>query len=411
MSEFESYLLAAASPLNRGERRFRTACIAAAVIFASYLLLTTLRGSAALSDLVFQSLMLPVPVAVWAAYLRSPEAFRRPMFVFAWASTFWLIGSVVWYGYWVANGHQTPPPPGIWDLFFVAARILLIAGTLMLMRSLVAVRLAALDTCVIASAGIALGAAFIGRSLDVRVSSASLVTLNRPLLGIVTLMLIASAALGTFERLPRFIAFFAAGEVCLTIGSLIYSYKAVQGEFIDNRWANLWWGAGAELTILAALVIALHVDRPVHVGPRQRVPASPGAQAVLSVGVLALAITLGVACWAELADDRTVALVGLLASVAVGVAMTLRARDSMQSVASAYLRLDQSLRETESARDELAAANSELARANAEIRQMHVAVAQMLNNVDDKTHGRMRAVMERAGRDLTAILEEHLEND
>src|SRR4051794_17831566 len=112
MSEFESYLLAAASPLNRGERRFRTACIAAAAVFAGYLLLTTLRAPAALSDLVFQSLMLPVPVAVWAAYLRSPETFRRPMFVFAWASTFWLVGSVVWYGYWVANGHHTPTPPG-----------------------------------------------------------------------------------------------------------------------------------------------------------------------------------------------------------------------------------------------------------------------------------------------------------
>jgi hypothetical protein len=29
------------------------------------------------------------------------------------------------------------------------------------------------------------------------------------------------------------------------IGSLIYSYSAVQGEFVDDRWADLAWAAGA----------------------------------------------------------------------------------------------------------------------------------------------------------------------
>ena len=173
------------------------------------------------------------------------ENLRVTFLLCAWAATLWLVGSLIWYGFFLADGSQVPPSPGVWDICFVAARLLLIAAVLAAIRSLVCLRLAALDACVIVAAGVAVGAAFIGRGLEERVTPETVVTLNRPLLGIVTLILIASAALGSWEGMPRSIALLGLGEVGFTIGSLIYSYSAVQGEFVDDRWADLAWAAGA----------------------------------------------------------------------------------------------------------------------------------------------------------------------
>ena len=46
---------------------------------------------------------------------------------------------------------------------------------------------------------LAIGAVVVGRGLEEGVTAETLVTLNRPLLGIVTLILMASAALGSWE--------------------------------------------------------------------------------------------------------------------------------------------------------------------------------------------------------------------
>src|SRR5262249_8934453 len=149
----------------------------------------------------------------------------------AWAATLWLVGSLVWYGFFLADGSVVPKPPGWWDIAFAGAQLLLIGAIVVAMRSFALVRLAALDACVICSAGIALGAAFVGRGLEKDVSLTTLIPLNRPLLGIVALMLIAAAVLGSWDGIPRSLLILGLGQVGLTVGNLAYSYEAFQGDY------------------------------------------------------------------------------------------------------------------------------------------------------------------------------------
>ena len=76
-----------------------------------------------------------------------------------------------------------------------------------------------------------------------------------------------------------------------------------------------------------------------------------------------------------LADSSVLVIVGVVTGVWIGVAMALRARDSIGTAEDAYRRLDKALADSERSRDDLATGNEELARANLELRTMHVAIA------------------------------------
>jgi hypothetical protein len=228
-----------------------------------------------------------------------------------------LIGSLIWYGFSLAEGSGVPPSSGVWDICYVAARLLLIGAVLAAIRSLMSLRLAALDACVIVASGVAFGAAFIGRGLEDNVTVRTLVTLNRPVLGIVTLILIASAALGSWEGMPRSIALLGLGEVALTIGSLIYGYSAVQGDFVDDRWADLAWSAGAAISMLAGSVLILDIDRPVLVRSRVVSRDGSGFNAVLHRSLGATTLTLGVAAYGFVTAREPVAIIGVAASAAM----------------------------------------------------------------------------------------------
>jgi hypothetical protein len=356
--------------------------------------------------------MAPVPFVAWWAYLRAPRELRRLILLLAWAATFWLLGSLAWYGYYFAGGGTIPEPPGPWDGPLLIARLLVIAAIVVAMRSLISFGIASLDAWAISAATLALGAAFVWRGLEDGVSAGSLITLNRPILSIVTLVLLASAALGSWQGLPLSIALMGLGEVGLTIGSLIYSFQAIQGAYVDDRWAGLAWAAGAGVTILAASTIILGIDRRVSVVGRTRIPKHPaGSRAVLLVSLGALLLTVGVACYGLLEQSRALTVIGLFASVAIGMAMAFRARDSIQTAETAYARLDQALVDAERARDELADSNEDLARANAHIQASHIAYADLLNLADERTHGRVRELIEDTGGELAEILEEEMERE
>jgi hypothetical protein len=359
----------------------------------------------------FSVFMAPVPFVGWWAYLRAPPELRRFFLILAWAATFWLIGSLVWYFYYFAGGSTIPEPPGLWDGPLLIARLLVIAAVVVAMRSLISFRLAILDVWALCAATFAIGAAFVWRGLEDGVSAGSLVTLNRPLLGIVTLVLLTSAALGSWEGLPLSVVLVGFGEVGLTIGSLIYSFQAIGSGYVDDRWAGLAWAAGAGLATLAASTIILGVDRRVFAG-RPHIPKHPaGSRAALLADVGALVLTIGVAFYGLHEDSRVLTLIGLAASASIGTAMALRARNSIQSAESAYGRLDRALADTERARDELADANQDLARANAQIQAVHVAYADLLNLTDDRTSGRMRELIEDTGEDLAGFLEAEMERE
>src|SRR5262249_49945494 len=162
--------------------RFRVLALAAIALFIAYVTATVAGAPRDTLSLISAAYVWPVPFVAWWTYARAPANLRPTFLLCALAATCWLVGTLVWYGSFVANGSVMPPSPGVWDILLVAGRLLLIAAVLAATRSLVSLRIAALDVSVILAAGVAVGAAFIGRGLERHVTAATLVTLNRPIL-------------------------------------------------------------------------------------------------------------------------------------------------------------------------------------------------------------------------------------
>jgi hypothetical protein len=412
MGAVETRLIGSPSPYEARVHKFRALAVLIASGVFVYFLGTVLGAPTAVLSPFFSVFMAPVPFVGWWAYLRAPHELRRFFLILAWAATFWMIGSVAWYGYYFAGGSTIPEPPGLWDGPLLVARLLVIAAIVVAMRSLISFRIAILDVWALCAATFALGAAFIWRGLEDGVSAGSLITLNRPILGIVTLVLLTSAALGSWQGLPLSVVLVGLGEVGLTIGSLVYSFQAIGGAYVDDRWAGLGWATGAGLATLAASTIILGVDRRVFVVGRTQIPKHPaGSRSVLLVDIGALVLTVGVAFYGLHEDSRVLTLIGLFGSISIGIAMALRARDSIRTAESAYSRLDRTLADAERARDELADANEDLARANAQIQAVHIAYADLLNLTDERTSGRIRELLEDTGEDLAELLEGEMERE
>ena len=396
------------SPMERS-RKFRALAVLLAVAFTAYFIATVAGTASDLLSPVYYVFMAPVPVVVWWAYARAPAELRRLVFTLGWAATFWLLGTVVWYGYYVAGGNTVPSPPGTWDVFFILARVLVIVAILDTMRSVISFRIAALDAAVISAVAFALGTAFVWRGMAHGATTASLVTLNRPLLGIVTLALIASAAIGSAGGLRKSLALMALGEVAITIGSLIYSFEAIDGAYVDDRWANLGWAGGAALSTLAASVLILGVDRPLAI-VRRRIPDHvPAARPVVLLALVGFVLSIAVATYGAVEGSGLLIATGLVSSAVIGAAMALRARDSIRTAETAYERLDRELAGSERLRDELAAANHGLARANLEMQTLQLAMADLLNLADERAGGRIRELVEDTGGELAELLEQELD--
>jgi hypothetical protein len=387
---------------NRGAVGFRGLSLAGIAAFVAYALAVVAGAPRPVLTFVFNGLMLLVPPAVWWAYARAPAQLRRPLLLLALGATMWLIGSVVWEAFYLAAGNKVPRPPGVWDAFFIAAQLLVIAALVLAMRSLISVRLATLDVVIVTAAGVALAAPFVRHGLEHGADAASIVTLNRPILSIVVLMLIASAALRSWEGVPLSMAMLALAEGILTVGNLIYAFEAVQNRYVDERWATLAWGGGAIAALLAASTLILRIDRPVRLRAAARIPGHPvGSTRVLLVSLGGLLLSCGVAGYGLTIGSRGLAIAGLASCLAIGVAMAFRATDSIGSAESAYVRLDRALAETEKTRDDLA-------RANAEVRAIQIAYGELLNLADERTEGRMRELIEETGVELAAMLEDEI---
>ena len=393
----------------RAERRFKMTAAGLGALFLLYAVATLLPTPSAPLSLARNIFVLPIPFVAWWAYRRSPPALRRPLLILTAAAVVWIVGAVVLYGYFFAGGGKVPRPPSPADALFLTARLLIIASIVTALQGAIPFRIAALDAAVIVAAGLALGAALIGHRLDDGFTSSTLVTLNGPVLGVVTLMLLASAAVGSWEGLPRSALLLGAGMAALTAGSVIYSFQAVRDAYVDDRWAGLVWAASGVLVCLAARVIILGVDHPVPLGPRAAIPGHPpGANAILLLSLAALALTLGVAFYGYWVGISAVAVVGVIAGAVVGLAMALRAREAIRTAEDAYARLDRALAEAERSHDKLVLANEELQRANVQMKTMQIALAEALNLADERSQGRMREIIEDMGDELASILEEQL---
>jgi hypothetical protein len=113
--------------------------------------------------------------------------------------------------------------------------------------------------------------------------------------------------------------------------------------------------------------------------------------------------------YALLSERRNVALIAVAASVAIAVAMATRARDTLRTAELSSEMLDDVLVESERTQDELHLANSRLRNANAELRTLQLAVAQGFNLIDERTQGRLRELVQEAGDDLAALVDETID--
>jgi len=125
MSVYEYEWLQHGMPRPAGERRFRLFALAGVVLFTAYLAATVAGTPRDILSLVYSVAVLPVPLVGWWAYRRAREELRVTFLLCAWAATLLLVGSLIWYGFFLAEASQVPPSPGVWDICFVTARLLL----------------------------------------------------------------------------------------------------------------------------------------------------------------------------------------------------------------------------------------------------------------------------------------------
>ena len=404
-----STLAVTAGPRGPVSQRFRLVAALTILLVVAYTVATLVGASEGALDLAFTVAIVTLPPFAWWAFARAPVEQRSFFLLLGFAASFWLAGSLIWYGYFLADHQKVPPTPGLWDGAFLVAYAFALGAVFVGFRRFVSLRLVALDASVLAAAALAFGAALIGHGLAHGVSAASLVPIVRPLLGIVMVALIVSAALGRWEGLPVPVALVGAGQVFLTVGSFVYAFQAVQSDYVNDRWANLGWFAGAALSLLAAGAVVLGVNEPIRVGRRtSAIPNAPiGAKGVLSLALGALTVTLGVALDGKLSGNGAELIVGLLCGAWVGLAMAVRARSSIRELERAYERLDSTHLELERTQDRLAEANNELARANIGLRTVHEAFESLLVMVDERTHGGLRELIEQSGEDLARLLKRY----
>jgi hypothetical protein len=388
-----------------GGRRFALVGGVAAAAFTAHVAATLAGVRESVLGGSFAAVVAMVPILAWWAYARITPALRRLCGLLALAGTLWLVGTLLWLGLYFAGGQSLPPPLGVWDgVFFVAYAIGIVAvvGEL---RNTISLRGAALDASVIVAAGLAVGGLVVGRELERGLSHESIGTLARPILAIVLVTLIVSSALGDWDGVPISLALVGAAQPVLALGGLVYSYEIVSGSYSSMRWAGLALAAGAALSMAAASVIILGLDRPLRFRNVRRIPKHAlGSKAVLYLALGALTVSVAVAFYGHHAGNSATLAVGLVTTVWIGTAMAVRARNSIGEVERAYADLDRAHVELERANDRLADTNEELALANVQLRAAQAAFDGLLAVEGERTGGAMRDAIEDAGDDIAALL-------
>jgi len=99
----------------------------------------------------------------------------------------------------------------------------------------------------------------------------------------------------------------------------------------------------------------------------------------------------------------------LAAAAAAAVAMAVGARASIREAARTSEVLNRTLAEAERARDEILITNERLQRRNAELQALELAVEEGFDWIDERTQGRLRDLVEEAGDELAALVDEMLD--
>ena len=362
----------------------------------------TLAGapSPLLSD-VFNVPMGLVLLAAWWAFLRAPPEIRQLWRLLSFSATCWAIGTIGWTIQFESNGEHVLQPPTIWDVPFVCSLTLALIAIVVAIRGAVHLRHAVLDAVVVTVAGLAVGTAFIEQALGRQPSLRALATLNRPIFGVITLVLIASAAAGSSEGIRRSTALLGLGQVFFVAGHLVYAAESLGGGPFHDRWPDVAWATGGVVSLLAAASVIRRNDPLVRFGPAISDSAHPRGSGIgIAVAFAGLLTSIAVALWGTVADQHVSAIVGVVAALVCATGLALRARSAFRAADAAYLRLDSALLDLERASDDLGLANRDLvgsnrqlADANMRLRLYQTALREILGLVDRRSRGELRSLV------------------
>jgi len=191
------------------------------------------------------------------------------------------------------------------------------------------------------------------------------------------------------------------GQIFLTIGHLIYSYQALGGGTLDDRWCDVSWAAGAVVSVIGGLCVIVRSDPLVAFGAPIVDSAHPrGARTALFVGVAMTGTSMVVALIGAARGRPLTSSVGAVAAVIAVAVLAIRGRSAIRAADETYLKLDRALFENERSRDDLAHLNRELSRANADLgaanvqlRLYQVEIRTLLETVDGRSDGGLRRLV------------------
>jgi len=128
------------------------------------------------------------------------------------------------------------------------------------------------------------------------------------------------------------------------------------------------------------------------------------------VTLIANGLALGLAAYGVETDRKSLAMVGLAVTALVAVATAVGARKSIRTGKHSRGALDRALAESERARDELGVAHERLQRRTADLQAFQLAVVHGFDLIDERTQGRLTELVEEAGDDLAALVDDALDD-
>ncbi len=372
--------------------------------------IATLAGVASpILSLVYTVALPIVPPAAWWAVVRARQELRQFILLAAGAVTFQGVGSLLWYVAFLQDGSRVPRPPGFWTPFLYVALLLATASAWSAVRSQLRLRQAMLDYSLVFAAGACVAVAVLEHQLHMGLSAETLDAAMRPILGLLLVVLIASAMLGRWQGLPLPVGLVGLALLFNAGGSLWFSYFVARNAYVDDRYPDLLWFTGGGIALIAVSAIILRIDRPIRLAREPLPGVSPLALLLVTAGAwcTAAAVTL----YGGLADQQGALCAGAAAVAWIGLAGLLRTVGALRESRAAYRRLDAAHLSLERAR-ELAdgvvrdrdATITQLAQRNVELTAIQTLLGSVLDLADERTNGELRSRLEETAGDIAAWL-------
>ena len=392
---------------ERRESRIGTSYLLAGamaiVVLLAYWAATIVNVSQPVLNMVFTVVVvLVLPVAGFSAF-RAPAELRLFVAVVVAAFFCQVLGSVLWEVAYLGR-HGALPHIGYWTPFMYAAILLALASVWAGMRRALHPRDALLDYSIVvaAAASVAVLSTEHHGSIALSLSATSIDAVVRPLLSLLVLVLLASAALGRWQTLPLPVGLVGIALLFDAIGLLLQSYFIAGDTYRTDRWTDPIWITGLLAAFLAALVILAKVDRPVRLSREPLPGVNP--KPVLVVTATAWAVSGGVTLQGLLSGEHPGLFAGLAAIGWIGIAAVLRMVGALGEARTAYLRLDEAHFALEQVQANRESVIDELARRNVELTAIQTMLGPLFEAADERSDGLLRSKLEETAHDLTRWL-------